>query len=150
MMPDQVNKPLNEGVFDAVMQFSPIACHREKMSVEVLNPEFTGEVLSYKALVENEINRRFKYKDIMRGCFMSWDNEARRPTKGISYAGSAPELFSKYLQCMTDFASEHKVCNESFVFLNAWNEWAEGAHLEPDREYGYAWLDIVAKVVGQH
>ena len=147
MMPDQVNvKPSDMG-FDAAMQFAPIASHREKLEIEVLNHQFKGEVFSYEKTVISEVTRKFSHQSIARGCFMAWDNEARRPTKGISYAGSNPLIFSKYLQGMTSFAKENKICGESFVFINAWNEWAEGAHLEPDREYGYAWLDVIAKIV---
>ncbi len=147
LMPGQENLDAHSIGFDAVMQFPPIACSKEKAGVNILNSNFTGEVYSYNSVVKSEQNRKFKYNNIFRGCFTSWDNEARRPTKGISYIGSSPDDFYDYLKSMNDWAKTHPCDNESIVFINAWNEWAEGAHLEPDREYGYAWLEQVSKVV---
>lgn len=145
-MPNQLDVNPKEKGFDALMQFSPLGCKRISSKVSKLNNKFEGETFSYPKLVEDEVNRSFDYP-IARGCFMSWDNEARRPTKGISYTENSPELFKQYLKSMNDYAKKYPLENESIVFINAWNEWAEGAHLEPDREYGYAWLDKVSEVV---
>lgn len=142
----QANLNPHEIGFDAAMQFSPLSCYREPISIELLNPEFTGSVFSYSELVKRELDREFQFPTV-RGAFMSWDNEARRPTKGVSYHGSSPEIFEKYLSRMNKFAEENRIDGEAIVFINAWNEWAEGAHLEADREFGYAWLDKVSKVV---
>lgn len=148
-MPNQLNTDPCKLGFDAMMQFSPLGCKREKSMVNVLNDDFHGETFSYKELVNDELNRKFEHPTA-RGCFMSWDNEARRPTKGISYTGSSPELFERYLKSVNQFANKNRLDGEALVFLNAWNEWAEGAHLEPDREYGYAWLKSLYNVVYQN
>lgn len=149
MMPGQENSnPIEQG-FDGMIQFSPIGMKKVKADVQVLNPNFKGEIYSYLDAIAGEINREFCNATVIRNCFMAWDNEARRPEKGISYTGSSPRLFSEYLSNMDNYALSHKVEGESLVFINAWNEWAEGAHLEPDRRFGYAWLDVLAKVIAQ-
>lgn len=148
-MPDQLDVNPKEKGFDALMQFSPLGCKRVSSKVSKLNDGFEGETYSYPQLVNDEVNRKFNHS-VARGCFMSWDNEARRPTKGISYTENSPELFKQYLESMNNYARCHPLENESIVFINAWNEWAEGAHLEPDREYGYAWLDKVYEVTSGH
>jgi hypothetical protein len=70
----------------------------------------------------------------------SWDNSARRPYDGHIYHGSTPALFRRWLDRCLERARRHRLA-ERFVFVNAWNEWAEGAYLEPDQRYGYAYLD---------
>jgi len=147
MMPGQEDGSLLDVGFDAAMQFSPIGCDRKKANVQLLNPDFSGEVYDYEYLIKKEGKRIFKHDLIARGCFASWDNEGRRPTKGISYANGKPALFYEYLRSMARWAKAHPLEGESFIFLNAWNEWAEGAHLEPDRKYGYAWLEQLAQSV---
>lgn len=145
LMPDQVSEKLIKG-FDAAMQFSPIGCLKKEVAINKLNTNFQGKVYSYSDLVNSEIARNFNIP-IARGCFPTWDNEARRPTKGISYAGSSALQFEKYLHSMSEYSINHPLENESIVFLNAWNEWAEGAHLEPDREFGYTWLEVIKNVI---
>lgn len=145
-MPDQENSSPVEIGTDAMMQFSPICCLQEGAEYEKLNPYFDGVVHDYEKLVESEIKREFSYP-VFRGVFPSWDNEARRPGKGISYKGSSPELFYEYLKNINDFSQKNRIDEESVVFVNAWNEWAEGAHMEPDKKYGYSFLNRVAKVI---
>ena len=57
--------------------------------------------------------------------------------KGQVIKGATPEKFKKYMTIQMENAKNR---NSEFVFINAWNEWAEGAHLEPDTYYGYSYL----------
>jgi hypothetical protein len=68
-----------------------------------------------------------------------WDNEARRPGRGTSYAHSSPERYRDWLTAMCRWTEANAGSDRPFVFVNAWNEWAEGAHLEPDRRHGCAY-----------
>ncbi len=64
-----------------------------------------------------------------------WDNSPRRDRGAVVVTGSSPEAYGAWLE-------ETMVTTTSpIVFVNAWNEWAEGAHLEPDRLHGSAYLD---------
>lgn len=75
-----------------------------------------------------------------------WDNSSRRKKKIITFVGSTPELFGQWLRSIIKkfkpFSKE-----ENFIFINAWNEWAEGNHLEPDRKWGNEYLKITKKIL---
>jgi len=73
-----------------------------------------------------------------------WDNTARRGD-GLSAVihGSTPELYEKWLRRAHAAAPD-----DGMVLINAWNEWAEGAYLEPDLEYGHAYLEATARAIG--
>lgn len=75
------------------------------------------------------------------GAFARWDNTPRRGQKGIVYTGNTPELFEKYLTQQIKRCKE--VYKKDMLFIYAWNEWAEGGFLEPDEEYGYAYLEAI-------
>lgn len=77
--------------------------------------------------------------------FVGWDNTARRGRKGIIISNSDPVAFEKSLQWAKNIALNQPE-DERFVFINAWNEWAEGNHLEPCIKHGSAFLGSVHKV----
>ncbi len=79
-------------------------------------------------------------------CFVGWDNTARRGKHAIVMIDSSPELFREQLALMVR-SVVHKPREERVVFINAWNEWAEGMYLEPDTRYGHRYLEAVQSVL---
>jgi hypothetical protein len=71
---------------------------------------------------------------------VGWDNTPRRAEKAIILTKSDPEFYKNELSALIDEQSA-KSFNERLVFLNAWNEWAEGNHLEPDLQLGHQFLE---------
>ena len=133
--------------FDAAMQFPP---HNEWHSGDLMiqdsttlaNPDFSSYIFSYPKMVEyqkNQIQTTNPYP-LYKTVFPSWDSEPRKPGRGTIYAYSSPSLYRQWLQAACDWTLKNHPKEERFVFVNAWNEWAEGAHLEPDRRFGYAYL----------
>jgi hypothetical protein len=78
--------------------------------------------------------------------FPSWDNSVRRTSATIIENHDA-ELYRRWLDDAVSRVAE-RVPEHRLVFLNAWNEWAEGCHLEPDKRHGLAFLDASAAALG--
>jgi hypothetical protein len=77
----------------------------------------------------------------------SWDNTARKGQRAAVFHGCTPPLYEQWLRESAGFAQARPVLGgTSMVFINAWNEWAEGVYLEPDRKYGYALLAATQRV----
>jgi glycosyltransferase involved in cell wall biosynthesis/GT2 family glycosyltransferase len=131
--------------FDAAIEFPPhkLAKGLEPINrkLEIINPEYQGNVIEYGEIVQRARDEGVPNYDMIRGVFPSWDNEARKPGAGYVFANGSPRTYREWLDLSLDYARKHPVAGERLVFLNAWNEWAEGAYLEPDRRYGYAYLD---------
>lgn len=81
-----------------------------------------------------------------RGAFVDWDNTARYGNRATIFQGANPERFAYWFTKLVDAVSSNSD-DENFIFLNAWNEWAEGAYLEPDEKYKYQYLEAVQKVL---
>jgi len=77
------------------------------------------------------------------GIFVNYDDTPRRQMRGAVYANNKLEYFEKCLE--TQIRESKRAANE-FLYINAWNEWGEGAYLEPDEEYGTAYLECIRKV----
>lgn len=77
-------------------------------------------------------------RKIVQGLFTDWDNTARRKN-GFVFKGGNPEKFGKCAKNLFNLMREKN--DLPLVFINAWNEWAEGAYLEPDEKHGYAYLE---------
>lgn len=69
----------------------------------------------------------------------SWDNAARRQSGATIFHGSTPELYKEWLMAAVETAKANPA-GDQIVFINAWNEWAEGNHLEPCQHWGHAYL----------
>lgn len=69
-----------------------------------------------------------------------WDNTCRRGGRGLVLKGATPEAYGRWLERCLDNASRLPVA-DPLVFVNAWNEWGEGCHLEPDAQHGRAFLE---------
>lgn len=108
------------------------------------NKYFYLSILDYNYVWLRILNRKHNIKNdkqVFPGAFVDWDNIPRRGEKGIMFKGVCPDKFEKYLSKQIKRAKE--IYNCDFIFLNAWNEWAEGAYLEPDKKYGYKYLRAV-------
>ena len=70
----------------------------------------------------------------------AWDNSARRQVDATIIHGSTPELYQQWLAAVVQKMKNARA-DEPIVFINAWNEWAEGSHLEPCQKWGRAYLE---------
>lgn len=107
----------------------------------VANPKIHVQKVPYKLICSNILNRTVSSPKFIPGLFVDWDNTARKGGKGLSYVGSTPKEFKNCLSKLIKKAkNEYK---KDIIFINAWNEWAEGCYLEPDKKYRYGYLEAV-------
>lgn len=112
--------------------------------------------------INNKLNRKiphlrrhsydFKWKNIIANAkhtkdsksfysgFVGYDDTPRRGKNALIIEGQTPQKFQKYLSELMDISA---LQGKEYIFLTAWNEWGEGACLEPDEENGYAYLEAV-------
>ena len=76
----------------------------------------------------------------------SWDNSPRRGQNGYIFHNSQPVLYEKWLRYAISCAGKNPP-DERIVFINAWNEWGEGNHLEPDQKHGHAYLHATKRAL---
>jgi GT2 family glycosyltransferase len=107
---------------------------------------FTGTVYDYtelKKIALNQLKTRQASTKTYPGVMPSWDNTARRRERATVWVNSCPESYYEWLSAVVAIASTKPV-DERLIFINAWNEWAEGCHLEPDERFGLAWLNATS------
>jgi lipopolysaccharide biosynthesis protein len=135
--------------YDGLVQFPPhnVAASDITEQQTLLKQHFSGRVYDYKQYAENAIKSIIGKKHVFPCVMMNWDNEARRPGKGHIFFGGTPQNYKTWLRRCFDFVLSNNTESERLVFINAWNEWAEGTYLEPDRRYGYAYLHATADLL---
>jgi hypothetical protein len=80
------------------------------------------------------------------GAFVDWDNTPRYGNRARLFKGASPERFRFWFNQLVKVTAT-RPAKERFIFLNAWNEWAEGTYLEPDERDGTQHLEIVRDVL---
>ncbi len=114
---------------------------------EILDPEFTGTIHSYDGLVAASLEEKAPDFPLIKCACPSWDNDARRQGAGLVITGSTPAKYGAWLSRLVALAQERPAFGEAFVCVNAWNEWCEGAYLEPDLHWGAAYLNATGRAV---
>ena len=158
--------------FDALFQFQPfeaiyssLSQHgqnktRLKQFVDRLPRVLQGFVWSLWAARRSR-HTTYSYDEIWQAClitrdepglktfhgaFVDWDNTSRYAKKATLFEGATPESFGYWFHKLVSIVSK-KPSDEQYIFINAWNEWAEGAYLEPDERYGYQYLDQMKSIL---
>jgi lipopolysaccharide biosynthesis protein len=109
--------------------------------------DFSGRILSYRAMANDAIRRleAGPAEEYFPGVMVNFDNTARRQSDPDIWYGSNPYTFRRWLDAAATAVSRRKP-DHRLVFVNAWNEWAEGATLEPSERYGSTYLLAVRDV----
>ncbi len=95
-------------------------------------------------LIINREYQTFEKKKIFLGSFIDWDNTARKGKKGLLFRNMSSEKFKHYFGIQVKKAKQN---NSEYLFINAWNEWAEGTYLEPDKKHGFTYLQAIRDVI---
>lgn len=115
--------------------------------MEELNPNFIGNIYDYDELMHRNLSKKYQEYVYYRGLMLGWDNTARRGYASHIYANFTPDKYLKWLVGLIDYTICHYSEEDQYVFINAWNEWAEGTHLEPDLKNGRLFLEVTKKAL---
>ena len=139
--------------FDAAVEFAPLgaqvgkikfrgSAHRLLAKLGMMsNVYLENRVTQYRALMLGMLAKPDPGFKRFRCVTPMWDNTARRRTGAQIYDGATPELFKAWLTEIGKRTVKRFQGEERIVFVNAWNEWAEGCHLEPDLKWGRQFLE---------
>lgn len=138
---DRAIRPADLG-FDAAVEFPPhgLATPAED-AVTIVKDGWAGYRYDYPATAATFAARPSVGYPRYPAVFPSWDNTPRQPLRGTSFDRASPDAFRAYAEEKIEEIRRFHMGDERLLFINAWNEWAEGAHLEPDTAYGHRWLE---------
>jgi lipopolysaccharide biosynthesis protein len=128
--------------FDAAVEFPPNNTTPEPITArqQLLNPEYQGDVFDWRELAKQSMAQADPAYPRYPGVNPGWDNEPRRSSRGRVFTHASPRGYRDWLRHAIATA-QRRFAAQPLVFVNAWNEWAEGAVLEPDSRLGHAWLE---------
>lgn len=142
-LPDKFN-------MNAAVEFPPLIIDKilpEKKQNVFKNKNFAGKIFDIDEYIDTKQFLNSLKCKLFKTVFPGWDNTARKAYKGAAVFQVLPHLYKNWLKGCINWTKEHHSQEEQFVFINAWNEWAEGAHLEPDQKYGYAYLQATKEAL---
>lgn len=135
------NEEYSKFGFDSGIEFPPHNLRAANINVEIKFYEaFQGSVMQYAAIAQSYLDRTYGTAHVFRSVFPSWDNTARTRERAVIALNGTPENYEYWLASTIDLVKQSNRSDEP-VFINAWNEWAEGCHLEPDRWFGHRFLE---------
>jgi len=134
--------------FDGAIEFPPHKTAEKlpgRLTPDAYSPEYRGQIIAYDNFVAASLNEDCPDYHLIKTAVPSWDNEARRPYRGLTLEGHSPAKYEEWLRTLILRAFRTPIFGVPVVAINAWNEWAEAAYLEPDVHYGAAFLNATAR-----
>lgn len=128
--------------------FKILSWGQKKFNVRINMDRTKLEVLDYRKIWEYVLKRVPDNDKKIPGAFSGWDNTPRKGKAGLVLHGASPEIFKFYLSHQIKRARE--VYHKDFLFITAWNEWAEGCILEPTKKDGFAYLMAVREALEEN
>jgi lipopolysaccharide biosynthesis protein len=126
--------------FDSGVEFPPHNIKLQNINTELAFLDvFKGSAMQFADVARTFLKRTHPGR-VFKTVFPSWDNAARTANRAVLMLNGTPENYEYWLSETIDLARQQNQ-GDALVFINAWNEWAEGCHLEPDRRYGRAFLE---------
>lgn len=140
--------------FDSGVEFPPHNLRAPDLAKQLKFPEPCKVYCpDYSEIGDMYLSRQYGAgNSVFRGLMPSWDNSARRGRNGSTVVlNGTPENYEYWLSEAIRRTGDEFPGQDRLVFINAWNEWAEGCHLEPDRRYAHAYLEatVAAKAGGR-
>ncbi len=137
--------------FDAAVEFPPHklakGAPRRNPEIALFDARLTANIHDYDDIVHASRSEAPPPFPLLRTAVPAWDNDARRQGTGLVLRGASPAKYQAWLETLVARAAAAPALGVPVVCINAWNEWAEGAYLEPDVHYGGAWLNATARAV---
>jgi len=129
--------------FDSMVEFSPRSWSNtlSPATVPGLHPDFHGRIEDYCGIVRRSLLRPPVNYPFHRCVMPGWDNTARRLLQARIAIAQSPEAYENWLSSAIALSLAETNKQEPLVFIYAWNEWAEGAYLEPDQKHGRGYLE---------
>ena len=107
-----------------------------------------GSILDYSAVADHYINKKLDNDYVLfRSAVPVWDNTARYGSEAYALHRFATSKMQQWVEQLINYSEQNLPADRRFVVINAWNEWAEGAHLEPDTRFGYGYLNAIGRAL---
>jgi len=146
---DEDPRPLG---FDGAIEFPPHKLAKRttpiSASLNYLDPDFSGTVFNFDEVVRASLQEPAPSFPLIKCAVPGWDNDPRKQGQGtVVIHGATPASYQAWLAALVDRAVANPFLGEPLVCVNAWNEWCEGAYLEPDLHFGAAFLNATGRAV---
>jgi glycosyltransferase involved in cell wall biosynthesis len=136
---------------DGAVEFPPHKLSDEVATInhrlDLFDPEFSAAVFDYEEVAASSVAAAAPKYPLIKTIAPGWDNEPRREGKGLVLHGATPSAYQAWLEKLVAYAAKHPFHGEKIICVNAWNEWAEGAFLEPDVHFGGAFLNATGRAI---
>ncbi|MEI7740994.1 MAG: glycoside hydrolase family 99-like domain-containing protein [bacterium] len=139
--------------FDACVEFPPFGTSADVVNTNMAkkhNHDFNGNICSYQDIARVEKSSQRLDFPLHKTVMLNWDNTARKGNNATIFSDFSLGLYESWLGNAVWHTAQNFSDEKQLVFVNAWNEWAEGTYLEPDKKHGFGCLDATKRALDAH